>query len=76
MEKLTFAQIRREIGHPRYVFNNAGTYEHKPFLSHSPADIKRMVNVNLLGSLWVSQLTLPRYRDKMALFRCHTKLRS
>ncbi|XP_063862158.1 epidermal retinol dehydrogenase 2-like [Scylla paramamosain] len=49
------AKIRREVGHPRYVFNNAGTYEHKPFLNHSPADIMRMVSVNLLGSLWVAR---------------------
>ncbi|KAG0713706.1 Epidermal retinol dehydrogenase 2 [Chionoecetes opilio] len=48
-------KIRSQVGHPHYVFNNAGTYEHKPFLSHSAADIKRMVDVNLLGSLWVAR---------------------
>lgn len=51
----TADQVRREVGHPDYVFNNAGTYEHKPFLSHSPQDIKRLVNVNLLGNLWVTR---------------------
>lgn len=49
------ARIRREVGHPRYVFSNAGTYEHKPFLSHSKEDILRLVNVNLLGTMWVAR---------------------
>lgn len=46
-------QVRRDIGHPAFVFNNAGTYEHKPFLSHTPDEIRRLVEVNLLGNLWV-----------------------
>ncbi|XP_069184993.1 epidermal retinol dehydrogenase 2 isoform X2 [Procambarus clarkii] len=49
------AKVRKEIGHPGYVFNNAGVYEHKPFLSHTPQEIKRLVNVNLLGNLWVTR---------------------
>ncbi|XP_042882734.1 epidermal retinol dehydrogenase 2-like [Penaeus japonicus] len=47
------ARVRRDIGHPAFVFNNAGTYEHKPFLSHTPDEIRRLVEVNLLGNLWV-----------------------
>ncbi|XP_042243181.1 epidermal retinol dehydrogenase 2-like isoform X2 [Homarus americanus] len=49
------AKVRKEIGHPGYVFNNAGTYEYKPFLSHSAEDIQRLVNVNLLGNIWVTR---------------------
>ncbi|XP_071547689.1 epidermal retinol dehydrogenase 2-like isoform X2 [Panulirus ornatus] len=48
-------KVRREIGHPGYVFSNAGIYEHKPFLSHTPDEIQRLVNVNLLGNLWVTR---------------------
>ncbi|XP_068201936.1 epidermal retinol dehydrogenase 2-like [Palaemon carinicauda] len=51
----TASKVRREIGNPEYVFNNAGTYEHKPFLSHTPSEIRRLVNVNLLGNLWVTR---------------------
>ncbi|CAL4124049.1 unnamed protein product, partial [Meganyctiphanes norvegica] len=51
----TGARVRREIGNPNLVFNNAGTYEFKPFLKHTPQEIQRMVNVNLMGNLWVTR---------------------
>ncbi|XP_066954648.1 epidermal retinol dehydrogenase 2-like isoform X2 [Macrobrachium rosenbergii] len=50
----TASKVRRDVGNPEYLFNNAGTYEHKPFLSHTPNEIRRLVNVNLLGNLWVT----------------------
>ncbi|XP_064108703.1 epidermal retinol dehydrogenase 2-like [Macrobrachium nipponense] len=50
----TASKVRRDVGNPEYLFNNAGTYEHKPFLSHTPGEIRRLVNVNLLGNLWVT----------------------
>ncbi|XP_053633615.1 epidermal retinol dehydrogenase 2 isoform X2 [Cherax quadricarinatus] len=48
-------KVRKEIGHPGYVFNNAGVYKYKPFLSHTPEEIQMIVNVNLLGNLWISR---------------------
>ncbi|XP_063591111.1 epidermal retinol dehydrogenase 2-like isoform X1 [Penaeus indicus] len=48
-------RVRRDIGHPAFVFNNAGTYEHKPFLAHSPQEVRRLVEVNLLGNIWVTR---------------------
>ncbi|XP_063605053.1 17-beta-hydroxysteroid dehydrogenase 13-like [Penaeus indicus] len=47
--------VREEIGHPEIVINNAGTYCYKPFLTHSPEEISRLVSVNLLGNLWVTR---------------------
>ncbi|XP_042866992.1 17-beta-hydroxysteroid dehydrogenase 13-like [Penaeus japonicus] len=49
------AKVREEIGHPEYVINNAGTYCYKPFLTHSPEEISRLVSVNLLGNMWVTR---------------------
>ncbi|XP_076047128.1 17-beta-hydroxysteroid dehydrogenase 13-like isoform X2 [Oratosquilla oratoria] len=48
-------KVRQDIGHPGMVFNNAGVFEHKSFLSHTSSEIKKMVNVNLLGNIWVTR---------------------
>lgn len=57
------AKVREEIGHPEIVINNAGTYCYKPFLTHSPEEISRLVSVNLLGNLWVTREFLAHMID-------------
>ncbi|KAK7077264.1 hypothetical protein SK128_007944 [Halocaridina rubra] len=59
----TATQVRKEVGHPELVFNNAGTYEYKPFLSHTPKEIRRLINVNLLGNIWVTHEFLGHMLD-------------
>ncbi|KAK4302964.1 hypothetical protein Pmani_024992 [Petrolisthes manimaculis] len=49
------SKIRKDVGHPSYVFNNAGTYEYKSFLAHTPDEIKRLINVNLFGNIWMTR---------------------
>ena len=50
-------QVRKNIGEPSYVFSNAGVYYHKTFLDHSHDEILKLVDVNLLGNLWVSWIS-------------------
>jgi NADP-dependent 3-hydroxy acid dehydrogenase YdfG len=47
------------VGGLDLVIANAGVTYYEPFLAQAPAHIRRMVDVNLLGTLWTVQAALP-----------------
>lgn len=52
-------KIRRDIGDPTVLINNAGVVLGKDILSCSKDQIRRMFDVNILAHFWLSQEFLP-----------------
>ncbi|KAJ3535317.1 hypothetical protein NM208_g7185 [Fusarium decemcellulare] len=52
-------QIRREVGDPTVLINNAGIALGKDILSCTQAPIRHMFNVNILSHFWLVQEFLP-----------------
>lgn len=52
-------QVRRDIGDPTVLINNAGVVLGKDILSCSKDQVKRMFDVNILAHFWLSQEFLP-----------------
>ncbi|MCX2740279.1 SDR family oxidoreductase [Pontibacter anaerobius] len=52
-------KVLRQVGTPTILFNNAGIVVGKPFVEHTYQDIKRTLDVNILGVMAVTQALLP-----------------
>ncbi|KAF4451684.1 hypothetical protein F53441_5363 [Fusarium austroafricanum] len=52
-------QVRRQVGDPTVLINNAGIALGKDILACTADQIKQMVNVNLLAHFWLVQELLP-----------------
>ncbi|KAF9170791.1 hypothetical protein BGX21_009105 [Mortierella sp. AD011] len=52
-------EIREDVGEPTILINNAGIVNGKSILDLSTEDIKRTMNVNFLGQVWVIKEFLP-----------------
>jgi len=51
--------VRREVGDPTIVINNAGLMNISSFISQSDKEIENMFNVNVLSNFWVIKEFLP-----------------
>jgi 2-hydroxycyclohexanecarboxyl-CoA dehydrogenase len=58
-----FAEIRRTLGRPSILINNAGIYVHGPIEELSLTDWDRIIAVNLTGAFLCSQQVLPDMRQ-------------
>jgi all-trans-retinol dehydrogenase (NAD+) len=52
-------QIRRDVGHPTVVINNAGVARGKTLLEASPGDIRFTFDVNTFANFWMGKTFLP-----------------
>ncbi|KAI9141142.1 hypothetical protein BKA69DRAFT_1076324 [Paraphysoderma sedebokerense] len=48
-----------QVGNPTILINNAGTVQGKYFTELTPDQIKRTIEVNLYGSMWLTKTFLP-----------------
>ena len=53
-----------EFGRIDIVVNNAGILRDKSFHQLDPADMRRVIDVHLLGSAWVTQAAWPHMREQ------------
>ena len=52
-------KVRKEVGDVTIVFNNAGVRFVRPLEQYTEAQIEKMINVNLMGQIWVLRTFLP-----------------
>ncbi|KAJ3246021.1 hypothetical protein HDU78_008027 [Chytriomyces hyalinus] len=56
--------VSTHIGQPTIVVNNAGTLAGKRFTDLEPAEIERVIKVNLFGAIWITKVFLPDMLEK------------
>ncbi|KAJ3196683.1 hypothetical protein HDU82_001688 [Entophlyctis luteolus] len=54
-----FAHLARQIGIPTMLVNNAGILGGKKFIDLEPEIIEKVIQVNLLGTMWTTKVFLP-----------------
>ncbi len=54
----TYAQIRKEYGAPAVLVNCAGVGRFAPFLELAPAEWQRMLNINVMGTVFFTHAVL------------------
>ncbi|KAK2587657.1 hypothetical protein KPH14_003776 [Odynerus spinipes] len=61
VEVLQTIKMMRKVGIPEVtiLINNAAVLYHRPILKHSPDDIERTFNVNVLSNFWTIEAVLP-----------------
>ncbi|XP_053998642.1 short-chain dehydrogenase/reductase family 16C member 6-like isoform X1 [Hylaeus anthracinus] len=57
-------KIRKDIGNVTILINNAGIMPCRAFLEHSPEEIRRIFDVNVLAHCWTVQAFLPSMIEK------------
>ena len=57
------ARIANERGRLDGLVNNAGTVLYAPFAEVPDAEVQAMVDVNLMGTLWVTRAAIPLLRE-------------
>ena len=58
------AKVVAALGHVDLLVNNAGFVTHALFKDHDVADIERMVQTNLLGTIYTIKAVLPSMRSR------------
>ncbi|KAK5990644.1 Dehydrogenase RED2 [Cladobotryum mycophilum] len=53
-------KVKRQVGHPTVIINNAGIGRGKTILDAEPRDIRLTFEVNTLALFWVTKTFLPR----------------
>jgi NADP-dependent 3-hydroxy acid dehydrogenase YdfG len=56
-------RVQRELGGAEILVNNAGVMLTAPFSSEQQAEMRQMVEVNLLGAMTTTEVFLPQLRD-------------
>uniref|UniRef100_A0A0C9QY72 Short-chain dehydrogenase/reductase 3 n=1 Tax=Fopius arisanus TaxID=64838 RepID=A0A0C9QY72_9HYME len=51
--------VKAEVGNVTILVNNAGIMPCKPFLDHTPEDIHKIIDVNVMAHFWMLQAFLP-----------------
>lgn len=57
-------KIVQEVGPVTVLVNNAGIMPTKPFLEHSPEELRRIFDINMLGHFWLLQALLPSMMER------------
>ncbi|KOC62508.1 Short-chain dehydrogenase/reductase family 16C member 6 [Habropoda laboriosa] len=57
-------KVRVEVGNVTILINNAGIMPCRAFLDHTPEDIKRIFDINVLAHCWTVQAFLPSMIQK------------
>ncbi|XP_076244046.1 short-chain dehydrogenase/reductase family 16C member 6-like isoform X2 [Calliopsis andreniformis] len=52
-------RVKEEVGNVTILINNAGIMPCRNFLDHSPEEIRRIFDINVLGNCWTVQAFLP-----------------
>lgn len=52
-------KIRKQVGHPTVLINNAGVARGKPILDTEPGDVRFTFDVNTLSHYWLTRAFLP-----------------
>ncbi|XP_076168921.1 short-chain dehydrogenase/reductase family 16C member 6-like isoform X1 [Ptiloglossa arizonensis] len=52
-------RVREEVGNVTILINNAGIMPCRAFMDHTPEDIKRIFDINVLAHCWTVQAFLP-----------------
>lgn len=52
-------RVRREVGHPTVVINNAGVARGKTILESEPSDVRFTFDVNTMCHYWIAKAFLP-----------------
>ncbi|MBM7841193.1 3-oxoacyl-[acyl-carrier protein] reductase [Alkalihalobacillus xiaoxiensis] len=59
-------QIKGELGSADILINNAGIGSFAPLMEMDPADWKKMIDINLMGTYYVTRAVLPQLIEKNA----------
>jgi all-trans-retinol dehydrogenase (NAD+) len=62
--KATASEIQTKVGHPSVLINNAGIGGQRPILQTSPAQLQKLMGVNLFSSYYMVQAFLPNMIEK------------
>lgn len=57
-------KVREEVGNVTILINNAGIMPCRAFLDHTPEEIKRIFDINVLAHCWTAQAFLPSMIQK------------
>ncbi|XP_034252871.1 17-beta-hydroxysteroid dehydrogenase 13-like [Thrips palmi] len=57
-------KITQEVGPVTVLVNNAGIMPTKPFLEHTPEEIERIFDINMLAHCWLLQAFLPSMMER------------
>lgn len=60
----TAEKVREEVGNVTILINNAGIMPCHSFLTHTPEEIRKSVDVNLMAHFWMLQAFLPSMIEK------------
>ncbi|KAH1017051.1 hypothetical protein HUJ05_007776, partial [Dendroctonus ponderosae] len=60
----TAKKIQQDIGDVTILINNAGIMPHHSFLDHTEQEIRRIMDINVMGNFWTLQAFLPTMREK------------
>ncbi|XP_033208954.1 short-chain dehydrogenase/reductase family 16C member 6-like [Belonocnema kinseyi] len=60
----TAEKVREEVGNVTILVNNAGIMPCHSFLTHTPEEIRKLVDVNLMSHFWMLQAFLPSMIEK------------
>ncbi|KAL7306677.1 hypothetical protein TKK_0001351 [Trichogramma kaykai] len=52
-------EVKKEVGSVTILVNNAGIMPCHPFLDHTPEEIKKMFDINVMAHFWMLQAFLP-----------------
>lgn len=50
----TAEQVRKDVGDVTILINNAGIMPTHPLLEHTPTEIQKIIDINVMAHFWVS----------------------
>ncbi|KAH1009096.1 hypothetical protein HUJ04_001511 [Dendroctonus ponderosae] len=59
----TAKKIQQDIGDVTILINNAGIMPHHSFLDHTEQEIRRIMDINVMGNFWTLQAFLPKMKE-------------
>lgn len=51
-------KVKQEVGDVTILINNAGIMPHHQFLDHTEAEIRRIMDINVMAHFWVRTLPI------------------
>ncbi|XP_066146083.1 short-chain dehydrogenase/reductase family 16C member 6-like [Euwallacea fornicatus] len=59
----TAEKVRNSVGEVTILINNAGIMPHHSFLEHTEAEVRRIMDVNVMANFWTLQAFLPAMKQ-------------